>query len=114
MHDLQRMDHPVRTEKTSQHRIWQVLGMIPKGKVVSYGELARIAELAGAARHVGRVLRALPDDTRLPWHRVVRANGAIAQPVDSPGYHEQIARLQAEGVEVRNGRVSMRRCAWRP
>jgi len=48
-------------------------------------------------------------DRKLPWHRILRSDGRIAFPADSPGYAEQSRRLRAEGVDVRNGRVRMPR-----
>lgn len=60
------------------------------------------------ARLVARVL-AQNEDRKLPWHRILRADGRIAFPPDSPGFAEQSQRLRAEGVDVRNGRVRMPR-----
>jgi len=76
---------------------------------MSYGELAQQAGLGRAARWVGRVLAQLPEDSRLPWHRVLCADGRIGLAADSPAAQEQSARLRAEGVRVENGRVNMRR-----
>jgi len=78
---------------------------------MSYGELARLAGLGRAARWVGRVLARLPADSRLPWHRVVRSDGRLGLPADSPSAREQCERLRSEGVAVNNGRVNMRRYA---
>ena len=79
--------------------------MVPAGYVVTYGQLAEAAGLGRAARWVGRTLSQLPDDTRLPWHRVLRSDGRIAMPEGSAGWREQSQRLRAEGVAVENGRV---------
>ena len=68
-----------------KQRIYAVLAAIPAGVVVSYGQVAELAGLPRAARLVGRTLSALPDDTQLPWHRVVNASGKISMPCDSPG-----------------------------
>jgi methylated-DNA-protein-cysteine methyltransferase-like protein len=76
-----------------------VIVAIPRGEVLSYGEVAAEAGYPGAARAVGNVLQST--DLDLPWWRVVSAAGRLG-----PG-HEQIhaARLRAEGVTVRDGRV---------
>lgn len=87
-----------------RERILRVVRGIPRGRVMGYGEVARRAGLPGRARLAARVL-ADNDDPRLPWHRVLRSDGRIALPVDSEGYREQLRRLSAEGVTVRNGRV---------
>ncbi len=77
---------------------------IPYGEVSSYGEVAAAAGLPGRARLVAKILS---DSSALglPWHRVLHATGYIAFPVDSESFNEQKRRLQAEGVEVVQGRV---------
>ncbi|CAD5107844.1 MGMT family protein [Zestomonas carbonaria] len=94
--------------------LYLTLQQVPAGKVVSYGELAALAGLGRAARWVGRTLSQLPNDTRLPWHRVIGAGGRLSLPAGSPSGAEQRARLRAEGVTIHNERVDMRRHGWRP
>lgn len=79
---------------------------MPRGQVAGYGMIAHRAGLSGRARLVARVL-GQNDDESLPWHRILRSDGRIAFPADSPGFAEQARRLRAEGVDVRNGRVRM-------
>lgn len=79
---------------------------VPRGQVASYGGIARRAGLPGRARLVARVLGQQGEDA-LPWHRIVRSDGRIAFPAGSPAFVEQCQRLQAEGVEVRKGRVRL-------
>lgn len=79
---------------------------VPRGQVAGYGTIAQRAGLPGRARLVARILSE-NDDKKLPWHRILRSDGRIAFPADSPGYAEQSQRLRAEGVDVRNGRVRM-------
>jgi len=90
-------------------RLYAALAQIPPGCVMSYGELAAQAGLGRAARWVGRVLAQLPDDSRLPWHRVLRADGRLGLAADSPSAREQSERLRSEGVLVENGRVNRHR-----
>lgn len=92
--------------------IYLVLAQVPEGRVVSYGELARLAGLGRSARLVGRILGQLPEGTRLPWHRVIAAGGRISLPLGSPSGNEQRARLRAEGVRIHNDRVDIRRHGW--
>ncbi|MBC6905571.1 cysteine methyltransferase [Saccharophagus sp. K07] len=94
--------------------IFAVIKAIPAGRVATYGQVARLAGLPGAARLVGHTLRKLPENSQLPWHRIINAQGRIALPEDSPGYSEQIARLRDEQIEVVGGRVSLSRYRWRP
>lgn len=97
-----------------EERVWQVVAMIPPGRVSTYGEIATMAGLGRGARRVGRILSHLPPGTRLPWHRVINASGRISLPSDSPGHTEQKERLQSEGVAFIKGRVSLARYRWRP
>ena len=94
-------------------RIWQVVAAIPRGCVSTYGEIAHRAGLPGAARRVGTALRALPPDTRIPWHRVINAGGRISLPRGSDSQRLQRQRLEAEGVEFKlNGSIDLRRFGW--
>lgn len=94
--------------------LYMTLHQVPKGKVVSYGQLAELAGLGRAARWVGRTLSQLPDGTSLPWHRVIGAGGKVSLQAGTPSGDEQRARLRAEGVLVQNNRVDIRRHGWRP
>lgn len=105
---------PMSSPEGRRAALYLVMAQIPPGKVISYGELAALAGLGRAARWVGRTLSQLPDDTRLPWHRVLGAGGRLSLPVGSPSGDEQRARLRDEGLTVRNNRVDMRHHGWRP
>jgi len=91
----------------SHARVYAAIAAIPPGRVASYGAIAARAGLPGRARLVGKLLGEVPDDMELPWFRVLRASGEIALPKGSRGFREQVRRLRAEGVEVRNGRVAL-------
>ncbi|QLF92567.1 MGMT family protein [Pseudomonas sp. ABC1] len=99
-------------EDTRPSAVYLVLAQVPHGHVVSYGQLAAMAGLGRAARWVGRLLSRLPAGSQLPWHRVVAAGGRISLPEDSPSGQEQRARLRAEGISIRSGKVDMRRYGW--
>ncbi|WP_313203342.1 MGMT family protein [Pseudomonas sp.] len=107
-------EHTLASPEARRTALYSVLGQVPEGKVVSYGELAELAGLGRAARWVGRTLGQLPADTRLPWHRVVGAGGRLSLAAGTPSGDEQRARLRAEGVEVSNNRVGIARHGWRP
>ena len=99
----------------SYRRIWEQAALIPYGTVASYGQLARQAGLPRrAARMVGRALGAAPKDMKLPWHRVVNAQGEIAIPVGRSGHERQAKLLRAEGIDVRNGKLDMDSYRWNP
>ncbi|MGI9251515.1 MAG: MGMT family protein [Pseudohongiellaceae bacterium] len=100
-------------EKTEyKQRIWQVVSSIPKGRVASYGQVAKLAGLPGYARYVGYVMKHLPAGSKLPWHRVVSSGGRLSFPRDSKSYQRQKSRLEAEGVVFVNGRFSLKRYGW--
>lgn len=92
----------------NREALFLALGSIPAGKVITYGQLAALAGLPGAARLAGTTLCQLPENTDLPWHRVINAQGKISLPVDSPGFNEQKRRLMAEGIEFKNQKISLR------
>lgn len=79
---------------------------IPKGKVVTYGQVAEAAGYPRNHRAVARFLRAEPTG-RLPWHRVLGAGGEIKLPFEAGA--EQRLRLRMEGVTFRGKRVNMQR-----
>ena len=85
---------------------------IPRGCVVSYGEIAERAGLPRRARLVGRVLRETPADAGLPWYRVLRADGRIAFAPGSQGFRDQVRHLAGEGILVNKGRVDLARYGW--
>ena len=96
-----------------QLRIYSVLNAIPSGLVTSYGWVATLAQLPRGARQVGRLLSQLPAETTLPWHRVLRADGAIAFPQNSPSYRRQLQQLESGGVTVTQGRVDLSEFGWK-
>jgi methylated-DNA-protein-cysteine methyltransferase-like protein len=91
--------------------IWDVVCAIPRGRVSTYGAVARAAGLPGRARLTGFALRCAPDGMNLPWHRVVGAGGRIVFPKSSAQHREQARRLRAEGVDLKDGRVGRARIA---
>ncbi len=94
--------------------IIQVVHQIPAGNVATYGQVAELAGLPGAARLVGHTLKRLPSGSALPWHRVINSSGRISLPHGSPAYQRQSECLHAEGVILVNGRISLKRYRWQP
>ncbi|MEP6492914.1 MAG: MGMT family protein [bacterium] len=100
---------------TSHERIYAIVRKIPRGRVTTYGTVARLAGLAGQARLVGYALAALRDGTSVPWHRVINAQGRLSLELaaSSSGTTQRL-RLVREGVTVdAAGRVSLERFGWR-
>ena len=92
--------------------VHHLLGQIPSGKVSTYGQLAGLAGYPGYARHVGRLLAQLPDDSTLPWFRVVNASLTPSRQ-GTAAADRQRSLLKAEKVEFRGERVS-RKHLWVP
>src|SRR5690606_15668538 len=87
---------------------------IPRGKVTAYGGIAAMAGNPRAARQVARLLYALSDSEKLPWHRVVNRQGRISLPMDGAG-GEQRRLLLRESVAVdAAGTMDLEKFGWRP
>jgi methylated-DNA-protein-cysteine methyltransferase-like protein len=80
-------------------KVVQVISNIPKGRVMTYGQIAMVAGSPRAARQVVRILHSMSKKHKLPWHRVVNSKGQIAVK-DDESYHEQVFSLESEGIEV--------------
>ena len=92
-------------------RVYALVRQVPRGRVVTYGQIAHALGAPRAARTVGWAMRDCPD--RVPWQRVVNARGEISLRPTS-GYHEQRARLREEGVRFdRAGRIDLDKYGWK-
>jgi methylated-DNA-protein-cysteine methyltransferase-like protein len=102
-----------RAPRSSYERIYAVVRRIPRGRVATYGEVARVARLGAAARQVGYALHALPEGTSVPWQRVVNARGEIS--ARASGFEGPQRRLlEREGVRFdARGRIDLDRFGWR-
>jgi methylated-DNA-protein-cysteine methyltransferase related protein len=96
----------------SEKRIHAALQRIPRGRVSNYGAVADVAGLPGRARLVGTLLRKAPASLKLPWQRVVNAQGHSAFPDGSPQRASQYDLLRKEGVKVSRGRIDMQVFGW--
>jgi methylated-DNA-protein-cysteine methyltransferase-like protein len=85
-------------------QIWQVIAMIPEGKVASYGQIAALIGLPSHARYVGATLRNLPANTKLPWYRVINANMRIS--LRGGGEQRQRRLLEAEDITFIGARIA--------
>ena len=94
-------------------RVLDLVGRIPPGRVMTYGQLALLAGGPGNARQVGFIMQGLAD-TDSPWQRVINAQGAIS--TYKLGFGEtQRALLEAEGVSFDGaGRCDLARLQWWP
>ncbi|MDE2197060.1 MAG: MGMT family protein [Gammaproteobacteria bacterium] len=101
-----------RPGKSLYARIYTAVRRIPRGRVSSYGRIAR--QVGGCtARQVGYAMAALPAGSAVPWHRVINHRGEISGRRAGDGAALQRARLESEGVDFdRRGRVDLRQRGW--
>jgi len=92
-------------------KIYSVILKIPRGKVATYGQIAKLAGLGPNARLVGYALHALTPEERVPWHRVVGAGGKIS--LVGEGYSVQRKILESEGVGfTEKGKIPLPLFGW--
>jgi methylated-DNA-protein-cysteine methyltransferase related protein len=104
-----------KAKKTSNlgayQKIWRVVSQIPKGKVASYGTVARQAGFPTQPRMAGYALHGLPDGIDIPWHRVVNSQGKISLGGEI-GARQRLL-LENEGVVFSNNRIKLELFGWR-
>lgn len=92
----------------------EIIKNIPEGKVMTYGQIARLAGSPRAARQVVRILHSMSAKHHLPWHRVINSKGEIGFK-DDEQYNVQKLSLKSEGVEFIDGRrINLDRCIFYP
>lgn len=99
----------------SYSKIYAAVRKIPRGRVTTYGAIARLAGLPRQPRLVGYALHALTSASHLPWHRVINAQGRLSLVRDgkSSGITQRML-LEREGVRVAGGsRVSLKQFGWK-
>lgn len=92
-----------------------IIQLIPKGRVATYGQIAKLAGLPKHTRYVGFALKNMDDNSAVPWHRIINSQGKISlSKEDRYGQNIQILTLQSEGVVVINGNVNLKQFQWIP
>jgi methylated-DNA-protein-cysteine methyltransferase-like protein len=92
--------------------VYRLVKQIPRGRVLSYGALAKALRLPGGARSAGRAMAATPSGKGIPWHRVVGERGKIL--IREPYASLQKKLLESEGVSVPESRVDLNSHLWKP
>ena len=90
--------------------VYRLVKRIPRGHVVTYGQVARALGLRGGARSAGRAMAACPSGRGVPWHRVVGAGGRIL--IREPYASLQRKLLESEGTRFVGFRVDLAKHAW--
>ena len=92
--------------------VYDFAKQIPRGRVITYGGLAKALRLRGGARSAGRAMAASPSGKGIPWHRVVGSGGKLL--IREPYASLQRKLLESEGVQMTERRVNMKLHAWTP
>src|SRR2546430_4723845 len=96
----------------SWNPVYSFVQRIPRGKVLTYGALAKALRLPGGARTAGRAMAATPSGKGIPWHRVIGDRGKIL--IRGPHALLQRKLLESEGVAISESRVDLKRHLWKP
>lgn len=91
--------------------VYLIVSEIPRGRVMTYGQIAALCGRPLSARIVGGIAHKGP--TELPWHRVVKKDGSLAEGYPG-GVAGHASTLEAEGIKVTDNRVDVGRLVWRP
>lgn len=92
--------------------IYEIVKRIPRGRVATYGQIALLSGNPRRSRTVGFALHVNPDPQKIPCYRVVNRFGEPSEAFAFGGKARQIALLQADGIEVTDGRVDLQRFLW--
>ena len=83
----------------------EIIRSIPKGKVMTYGQIATKAGNPWGSRQVSRILHSMSKQYQLPWRRVINSKGTIS--LQGEGGFIQAEKLSSEGIEVVNGKIDL-------
>ncbi len=90
--------------------VYKLVKRIPRGRVITYGAVARALRLPGGARTAGRAMAGCPSGRGIPWHRVLGAGGKLL--IREPYASLQRKLLESEGVQMTERRVNMKLHEW--
>jgi methylated-DNA-protein-cysteine methyltransferase-like protein len=97
---------------SSWNPVYRLVKQIPRGRVLTYGAVAKILRLSGGARSAGRAMAATPSGKGIPWHRVLGHSGKLL--IREPYASLQKKLLESEGIEVIESRVNLKCHLWKP
>jgi len=99
-------------------KIYYLTKKIPRGKVATYGQIAALCGSPRAARIVGYALHIIPENSQIPWQRVINRQGIISTTCFEHPPTLQADILKSEGVEVNNHKgvfqIDLKKYLWRP
>lgn len=103
----------VLQEQNSYQKIYEVVKQIPKGSVATYGQVAALAGNKRWSRVVGYALHANPDQEQIPCYRVVNREGRLSDAFVFGGVNRQEQLLVADGIEVADHKVDLKKYQWK-
>jgi len=92
--------------------VYRLVKKIPRGRITTYGEVAKALRLRGGARAAGHAMAACPNGRGIPWHRVVGAGGRLL--IREPYASLQRKLISSEGVVIGGRTIDMKRYGWSP
>jgi methylated-DNA-protein-cysteine methyltransferase-like protein len=102
-----------RVDAGFKDRVYELVGKIPKGRLMTYGQVAALCGNAMAAWEVGQIAHFGPED--LPWQRVVNKQGGLAKAYTWGGLEGHKKQLEAEGITVnKDFTVNVEQLIWWP
>lgn len=102
------------TTQPFRQRVYSLTKQIPKGKVMTYGQIAQLVGSPGAARAVGVCMKENSDPKSIPCHRVVASNGKLTGYAFGQGIATKEQLLKKEGVRFKDNKVDLKSSLWKP
>lgn len=96
-----------------KEQVYRILQNIPRGRVVTYGQIAEILGNKHYARTVGNILHVNPDGKKYPCYKVVNSKGYLARQYAFGGIEKQKEKLELDGIEVRDYKVDLKKYQWK-
>jgi len=100
-------------EYSLYEHFYDLISQVPKGKVTTYGDIAKMADCK-SARAVGFALNQLPEGSDIPWQRVINSQGKVSPRRNNEGHLVQQLILEEEGVIFKDEKVDLKQYRWKP
>ena len=95
-----------------REQVYKILQNIPKGKVATYGQIAKMLGNTHYARTVGNILHENPDGEKYPCYKIVNSKGHLSRQYAFGGIEKQKEKLETDGIEVIDYKVDLKKYQW--
>ena len=102
----------VTKQRVEKQKVYDYLTTIPKGKVVTYGQIAEYLGNRNLSRTVGNILHDNPDGVQYPCYKVVNFQGKLSENYAFGGIEQQRRKLMSDGIAVENNKVDLAIYRW--